>query len=341
MASALGTAGMAAALGEGMRTTLAIGISLVAAGCSTELPVGERQSAVINGDLDNGDPAVVALMDGGSFFCTGTVISPRVVLTAAHCLEGGPPPDGIFFGTDSNNPGSGDIIAVKQARGHEQYDGQTADIAVIEMMQPTSVTPLPRNTTPLSQSMAGQDVRVVGFGLSVDNENSNEAGVKLTGTVTFDSIEADYMMVQPQGGQSGCYGDSGGPNFMTLGGQEVIAGVTSFGTENSCLAGLGGNTDVQKYKGWIDAFVTDVEGELVEPPVCQDDGVCEAGCTADPDCEGTEPGGDDDGGDGDDDGGSHGGAGTGGCSAGGTGGAGGMLLVGLALGLAATRRRHA
>jgi uncharacterized protein (TIGR03382 family) len=69
--------------------------------------------------------------------------------------------------------------------------------------------------------------------------------------------------------------------------------------------------------------------------------VCEAGCTADPDCEGTEPGGDDDGGDGDDDGGSHGGAGTGGCSAGGTGGAGGMLLVGLALGLAATRRRHA
>lgn len=317
------------------KTTIALGVSLLASACSTELPTGRQTSAVINGDLDNGDPAVVALMDGQYFFCSGTVVSPHVVLTAAHCLEGGPPPDGIFFGTDSNNPGSGTIIPVQSALGHPQY-GQDHDIAVVELMSAAPVAPAKRNTTPLGPSMVGQDVRVVGYGLSVDDENSNEAGVKRTGTVRLDSFEADYMMVTPQGGQSGCFGDSGGPNFMTIGGQEVIAGVTSFGTENSCLAGLGGNTDVQKYNDWVDDFIASV-GDSTTGPTCGSDGVCEAGCASDPDC--TDPGpGDDDAG-GDDTGDDQGGAGSGGCSAGG-GGASALVALGL-LGLCARRRRRA
>jgi len=318
-------------------STFAIGFTLLAMGCSTELPEGRHESSVINGDPDPGDPAVVALMDGNFFFCSGTVISPHVVLTAAHCLEGGPPPNGIFFGTDSNNPGSGTIIPVKSAKGHELYDGNTHDVAVVELMTAATVTPAIRNTTALTAGMAGQDVRVVGFGLSVDNENSNQAGVKLTGTVTFDSLDADYMMVTPKGSQSGCYGDSGGPNFMQIGGHEVLAGVTSFGTENSCLAGQGGNTDVQKYNDWVDAFVASVEGGVVGG-TCDADGTCVAGCSSpDPDCP-VDPGpgpGDDDG-SGDDDGGA--GVGSGGCSTTGGGGQGLLLIAGV-LGILVRRRR--
>ena len=65
--------------------------------------------------------------------------------------------------------------------------------------------------------------------------------------IWFDSLEDDYMLVRPKNQQSGCYGDSGGPNYMTIGGTEVVAGVTSFGTEDSCLAGFGGNTDVGEH----------------------------------------------------------------------------------------------
>jgi hypothetical protein len=326
---------------------LALGVSVLAA-CSTEPPLGTQTSAVINGDLATDDPAVVALMDGDYFFCTGTVVSPHVVLTAAHCLEGGPPPDGIFFGIDSNDPGSGQILPVASVKGHEDYDGNTGDIAVVELGAAAPAAAVRRNTTALSAAMAGDDVRVVGFGLSVDNENSNEAGVKLTGLTTFDSLEEDYMLVTPQGNQSGCYGDSGGPNFMTIGGQEVLAGVTSFGTEDSCLAGYGGNTDVERYNEWIDAFILSV-GDSVDPgPTCVGDGVCEADCAADPDCEDPDPGdddggddtagGDDDGDGGDDDGGQSAG---GGCSAGAGGDGGfGLVLLGL-VGMLARRRYKA
>jgi secreted trypsin-like serine protease len=309
--------------------------------CSAELPTGRQESAVINGDLDNGDPAVVALMDGNYFFCTGTVISPHVVLTAAHCIEGAPP-DGIFFGTDSTNPGSGQIIDVVEAIAHPEY-GYDHDLGVVQLAEAAPVAAVPLNTTPLSAAMAGEDVRVVGFGLSVDDENSNEAGVKRTGMTTFDSLEADYFLVTPQNNQSGCYGDSGGPNFMILGGVEVLAGITSFGTENSCLAGYGGNTDAQAYLGWIQDYVTSVEGTTPGPSCNAGDGCVDTCSTPDPDCP-VDPGpGDDEPGDdepGDDEPGDDepppGGAG---CSAGGSG-QGGLLLAGI-LALVVRKRRRA
>ena len=43
--------------------------------------VGGRESAA--GQWDN----VVAILNGNSFFCTGTLVEPRLVVTAAHCLD--------------------------------------------------------------------------------------------------------------------------------------------------------------------------------------------------------------------------------------------------------------
>lgn len=310
--------------------------------CMVEQPhQGRHESAVINGDLDNDDPAVVALMDGNYFFCSGSVVSPHVILTAAHCLEGGPPPSGIFFGTDSNNPSTGVVIDVASAMAHPEYNGNDHDLGVVELADAAPAAPIVRNTTALSNGLAGQDVRVVGFGLSVDDETSNEAGVKLTGLTTFDSIESDYMLATAKDGQSGCYGDSGGPNFMMIGGQEVQAGITSFGTENSCLAGYSGNTDVQKYNDWIDAFITSVEGTAPGPSCNSGDGCLEGCATPDPDC-GVDPGpgpgpgpdpGDDDTGDDD-----SGHASSGGCNAGGD--AAGWLLIAGILAIATRTRKE-
>ena len=51
--------------------------------------VGSGSSAIVGGEEDPGDPAVVAIYaasSAGSALCTGEVIAPRVVLTAAHCI---------------------------------------------------------------------------------------------------------------------------------------------------------------------------------------------------------------------------------------------------------------
>ena len=325
-----------------IRLACLVCVAIVVTSCTAaDPPTGNSTSAVINGTVDNGDPAVVALMEGGQFFCSGTLIAPRVVLTAAHCLEGGSAGQlSIFFGTDSTNPSSGQQVPVRAILAHPQYQGWDHDIGLIELDAAGPATPIERNTTALAATMAGQDVRVVGFGVSVDGGDGS--GIKRTGLTTFDSLESDYFYVRAKNQQSGCYGDSGGPNFMTLGGAEVLAGVTSFGTEDSCLAGLGGNTDVATYNTWIDENTANVDPG---GPTCLSGDGCLAGCaTPDPDCPGDpgDPPGDDDDdgddGDGDDD--DDGGATAGGCAAGGRAGEGGAVLLIALAGLVRRRRRR-
>ena len=48
--------------------------------------VGRQASAVVNGSVDSGDLAVVSLSDGTNTICSGTLITPTVVVTAAHCV---------------------------------------------------------------------------------------------------------------------------------------------------------------------------------------------------------------------------------------------------------------
>src|SRR5262245_12920553 len=58
--------------------------------------------AIIGGSEDHRDPAVVFLLLEGAG-CTGTLISPRVVLTARHCF-GNASQARVFFGTDPRDP---------------------------------------------------------------------------------------------------------------------------------------------------------------------------------------------------------------------------------------------
>ena len=62
-------------------------------------PLGLEQGPMVNG-TDSSVGAAVALVVGDELFCSAVLITPRVLLTAAHCIDQGIPPTYVeaYFG---------------------------------------------------------------------------------------------------------------------------------------------------------------------------------------------------------------------------------------------------
>jgi len=222
------------------RAVLLLGVVLGAGGCpergGAETWRASRQ-AVVNGTLDAGDPAVVALVarrtrcqgEAPTLLCTGTLIAPRVVLTAAHCLNvfGPEGPYEVFFGASVN--GDGRFAAVTTAVRHPGYDPTTHehDLALLRLEE---AAPFPPATLPSGNDAGalgtGQTLRVVGFGDTHDVQAPS--GQKRQGTMTASTVTPTGVRSVPGPGMS-CVGDSGGPVFASVQGTEALYAVTASG----------------------------------------------------------------------------------------------------------------
>lgn len=227
----------------------------------------ETQNPIIGGKETLGDESIVAVYgvkpgaDKGSL-CTGTVISPTVVLTAAHCvhpdLAGA---DAVFSVltaanlTDKTKPSP--RLKVKSVHYDLAFNPKNVleghDIAVVILDAPTTLKPIAWNKTALPAALKGQPVRLVGYGLS-DSFASTGAGVKREVTVKLNGFDDKFVKtgeVIPWRGI--CQGDSGGPVLMKIGGVETIVGVNSFGFL-FCLFEAN-STRVDTYKAFIEPYL--------------------------------------------------------------------------------------
>lgn len=231
--------------------------SLLAVGCaadpSIDDPASDGDVALSSAEIVNGtpggDPAVVWIYNSASGgLCSGTLIEPRVVLTAKHCIqdsgaEGPVPPSSIVVGLGDRS-GSGAVFraqTIYTTPGVWTEGGATGlngalvgvDVAAIVLRSGVStVTPIPIRLTPPGD-LVGDTFTACGFGQTP----SGGAGRKYTVEGRINSIQdsrgiEDALIYV---GAVTCQGDSGGPLITA---DHEVAGVVSFGT-GGCGAGYG------------------------------------------------------------------------------------------------------
>lgn len=180
---------------------------------------------VTNGAADQGDPAIVAIVDStGQTACSGTVIDPHVVLTAAHCIvpqiERGA---SVVVGSSVSAPVAS--LPIAAFRVHPAYDPTTFanDAAVLVLGSSAPVAPEQMGTV---APRVGSTVGVVGWGES--GATTGDYGTKRAGTAMVTAVDPLAFEVGPNPSQP-CTGDSGGPAIGSQDGTSVVVGITSHG----------------------------------------------------------------------------------------------------------------
>lgn len=206
-------------------------------------PTGAAQFTNVGALIYDFSPAGIT---GDDALCTGSLISPTVFLTAAHCVAWLPAGAQLYVSFDDNlYPSPDPLIAATAFHYDPQYGHDQADLHDI------AVVLLPKNATrgikPLSLPPAGyldglaakgnlSKALFINVGYGVDASLTGWPAYRYDGLRRWSKSE--FMALQPawlgllmqtnathQGGD--CYGDSGGPKFLDGDLTMVVATVTT------------------------------------------------------------------------------------------------------------------
>jgi hypothetical protein len=233
---------------------------------------GDLNAGIIGGTDATGSEdfskTVVLLYDKAvGAICTASIISDKLLLTAAHCVSSSPTSLYVVFGT---NVESTDIIVRRVVTtattpvwaARQGQDLNTGDMAMVGF-----VGGLPDGYKPaelLSDASVlkdGDAVTLAGYGTSDGVAGTGAGKLRFVDTTiqTAAYSESEILMEQSKG-HGACHGDSGGPAYVNVNGKRLLIGVTSRGVndpDNHCGVSSA-YTSIAYYADWVKKSATEM-----------------------------------------------------------------------------------
>jgi len=273
-------------------------ISLVAVGALALAPA----LAITGGEPDGGrhpNVAAIAVQLTQTIFgpyaplCTGTLIAPDVVLTAAHCVQSLEFHAGIgdlvkvfvtfdeVYAIDPFHPDISNWVPVKSWHADPDYHLVGAnphnDLGVLILnlasKPPQVVLPEPARLPTVGLldvldahgGLAGETFTAVGYGLGLRTSSPGQSPPRFSLQLRRNLAESRYEALHEdqisflqniQAGYSGiCFGDSGGPYFYAVDGEDILVGVIDLVDPNCIALGGGQRLDTEEARAFLGAFM--------------------------------------------------------------------------------------